>query len=212
MKIRLDSGLGALTDIIYRRQTPNHDPLTLIREWFGALRPLLPFSSGIFMPIDPVSGALRQGHTHDCDQHDMRDYLAHYQTLDPYVIWQSALRNPDTVVRLSDVTDIGTTARGEYGEFMRRVPYFHALAVVPQLNGIPLGVFAAHRVRRQRDFDAHEMALFQWFVGHAAKAIDDLTLQRQRDLQRPPGSPGDVPRREYPGARCSGVADSRIAV
>lgn len=136
------------------------------------------------MPIDPVGGALCPGYTHDCDQHDMRDYLTHYQPLDPYVIWQPALKNPDTVVRLSDVTDIGRTVRGEFGEFMNRIPCFHALAVVPRLNGAPLGAFSVHRPRRQRDFEPREMALFQWFVGHAATAIDYLTL-KQRDQQRP---------------------------
>ncbi len=182
---RLDSGLCALIDIIYRRQTPNRDPLALMPEWFDALRRLLPFSSGVFMPIDPVGGALCQGYTHDCDQHDMRDYLTHYQILDPYVIWQPALNNPDAVVRLSDVTDIGRTVRGEFGQFMNRIPYFHALAVIPQLNGVPLGAFSVHRQRRQRDFDPREMALFQWFVGHATTAIDYLSLRRQRDDQRP---------------------------
>ncbi|MEF8734079.1 MAG: hypothetical protein V5B40_19835 [Candidatus Accumulibacter meliphilus] len=182
---RLDSSLRALVDTIYSRHQPIRDPLTLLPQWFDALRQLLPFSSAVFMPIDPVGGALCQGYTHDCDPHEMRDYLAHYQTLDPYVIWQPALQNPDTVVRLSDVTDIGRTVRGEFGEFMNRVPYFHALAVIPQLNGVPLGVFSVHRQRRQRDFDQREMLLFQWFVGHAATAIDYLSLQRQRDQQRP---------------------------
>lgn len=178
---KLDSDLFALIDVIYKRQPPLHDPLALMPEWFDALRPLLPFSSGVFIPIDPVGGGLCPGYAHDCDLRDMRDYLAHYQTLDPYVIWQPALKNPDTVVRLSDVTDIGRTVRGEFGEFMNRIPYFHALAVVPQLSGVPLGAFSVHRRRRQRDFDAREMALFQWFVGHAATAIDYLTLQSQRD-------------------------------
>ncbi|WP_300319774.1 helix-turn-helix transcriptional regulator [Accumulibacter sp.] len=182
---RLDSGRCALLDIIYNRQTQDRDPLALMPAWFEGLRRLLPFSSGVFMPIDPVGGALCQGYTHDCNQQDMRDYLDNYQTLDPYVIWQPALKKPDTVVRLSDVTDIGTTFRGEFGEFMNRIPYFHALAVIPQLNGIPVGAFSVHRRRRQRDFDPREMALFQWFVGHAATAIDYLTLQHQRDQQRP---------------------------
>ena len=185
-KDKLDSGLYSLIDTIYNRHEPTSDPLTLMPRWFDALRRLLPFSSGVFMPIDPVGGALCAGHTHDCDQHDMRDYLAHYQTLDPYVIWQPALNNPDTVVRLSDVTDIGATVRGEFGDFMNRIPYFHALAVIPQLNGIPLGAFSVHRRRRQHDFDAREMALFQWFVGHAATAIDYLSLKRQSDQQRTP--------------------------
>ncbi|HRF03404.1 hypothetical protein [Accumulibacter sp.] len=178
------SSLFALIDIIYNRQPPVHDPLALMPEWFDALRPLLSFSSGVFIPIDPVGGRLCPGYAHDCDRHAMGDYLAHYQTLDPYVIWQPALRNPDTVVRLSDVTDIGRTVRGEFGEFMNRLPYFHALAVIPHLSGLPLGAFAVHRRRRQRDFDAREMALFQWFVGHTATAIDYLTLQRQRDQRR----------------------------
>lgn len=95
---RLDNGLCALIDIIYRRHTPNHDPLALMPEWFDALRQLVPSSSAVFMPIDPIGGALCQGYTHDCDQDDMRNYLAHYQARDPYVIWQPALKNPDSVV------------------------------------------------------------------------------------------------------------------
>lgn len=181
---KLDSGLCALIDIIYRRQTLSHDPLAVMPEWFDALRRLLPFSSGVFMPIDPVDGAFRQGYTHDCDQQGMRDYLEHYQTLDPYVIWQPALTNPDTVVRLSDVTDIARTVRGEFGDFMTRIPYFHALAVVPQLNGVPLGAFSVHRQRRQRDFNPCEMALFQWFVGHAATSMEHRSLQRHHAQKR----------------------------
>lgn len=115
---RLDGALYALVDIIHKRQPPNQDPQALLPEWFEALRRLFPFSSGVFMTIDPVGGTICQGSTHDCDQHDMRDYLTHYPPLDPTVIRKPALKNPGTVVRLSDVTDIGRTVRGGFGEFM----------------------------------------------------------------------------------------------
>jgi GAF domain-containing protein len=182
---RRDNRLRALIDTIFRRQAPNHDPLALMPEWFDALRPLLPFSSGVFIPIDPVGGGLWQAYPHDCDQHDKRDDWAHCQPLDLYLIWQPALRNPDTVVRLSDVAASGQTVRDEFGECISRTPYVHALAVIPRLSGVPLGAFALHRQRRMRDFNPHEMLLFQWFAGHAATAIDYLALQRQR-VQRQP--------------------------
>lgn len=187
---RRDSRLCTLIDTIYRRQAPNHDPLALMPEWFDALRPVLPFSSGVFIPIDPVGGGLWPAFPHDCDQRAKCDDLVHYQKMDPYLIWQPALRNPDTVVRLSDVANIDRTMHGESGdsgksgESISRTPYVHALAVIPQPGGVPLGAFAVHRQRRMRDFNPHEMLLFQWFAGHAATAIDYLTLQRQREQRQ----------------------------
>jgi len=184
---RRDSRLCTLIDTIYRRQAPNHDPLALMPEWFHALRPVLPFSSGVFIPIDPVGGRLWSAFPHDCDQRAKCDDLGHYQKMDPCLIWQPALRNPDTVVRLSYVANIDRTMHGESGEFgkfgesISRTPHIHALAVIPQLGDVPLGAFAVHRHRRMRDFNPHEMLLFQWFAGHAATAIDYLTLQRQRE-------------------------------
>lgn len=55
---------------------------------------------------------------------------------------------------------------------MRRVPYFHALAMVPFLRGTPLGVFSIHRRRNEPDFDAADKQCFRWFVTHLANSID----------------------------------------
>ncbi len=176
---RIDSAIRTLVDLIYQQQTPLADPLALLPQWFEALRGLFGFSSAVFVPIDPVGGALSPGHRDDAPRHDSGQAAGRCLALDPWVLLAPALKNPNTVVRLSEVAELTTTARGEGNESLQRVPYFHALAMVPLLHGVPLGMFAVHRLRRQHDFDPHEGALFEWFVSHAATGIEYLTL-RQR--------------------------------
>ena len=59
------------------------------------------------------------------------EYLEHFQVLDPYVIRGPGLKSPNQAIRFSDVADIATVWKGEFGSFMQRVPYYHALVVDP---------------------------------------------------------------------------------
>lgn len=187
----IDSDLQCLIDLIYSRPERHQDPAALMPQCFDALRRLFPFSSGVYLPIDPVGGTLCQGHGHQLhhgDQDDTRDCLTRCQPLAPEVLLQPALKNPDTVVRISDTdqgTDIGRTACGTLGECRYRVPGFHSLAMIPLLRGAPLGIFSVHRGPWQRDFDRPEMALFQWFVHHAATGIDYLNLRQRLEQPHP---------------------------
>lgn len=186
---RLDSAMRTVLEVIHSRHNSTDDPVALIPRWLDAFHPVLPFCSSVFMPIDPTSGKFGHGLVHDCSEREqgMCDYLANYQRMDPYAILQPALANPGMAIRLSDRAEGSPTLRGEFGRVRNRSTNVHALAVVPQLRGVPLGAFSIHRrrVRWPRNFNAREMQLFQWFVGHAAVAIDYLTLQRRLNSGKP---------------------------
>lgn len=170
--------LQGLVDRIYGiEQTA--DDCAFMAPLFEALRPLLSFSTAVYLPIDPGDWMMRAGHAHDCEPQVACDYLAHYQAFDPYVIYAPCLRNPGTAIRFSDVADISRVARGEYGPLMRKTPFYHALAVVPFIRGMPFAVFSVHRRRRDRDFDEPQRQIFQWFSNHVAMGIDYRLLQRR---------------------------------
>jgi DNA-binding CsgD family transcriptional regulator len=108
------------------------------------------------------------------------EYLEHFQVLDPYVIRGPGLKSPNQAIRFSDVADIATVWKGEFGSFMQRVPYYHALALVPLIKGVPLGVFSIHRRRNQRDFDSVEQERFRAYFQHVAKGIEYRRLCIER--------------------------------
>jgi len=161
-------------DLIYAEEDPS------MAAVFEALRARLSFSSGVFMPIDPVGHQLGMGHVHHAPLELHKEYLEHFQALDPYVIHGPALKSPSQAIRFSDVDDIATVWKGEFGSFMHRVPYFHALGLVPLIRGVPLGVFSIHRRRNQRDFDSVEQERFRAYFLHVAKGMNYRRLCAER--------------------------------
>jgi DNA-binding CsgD family transcriptional regulator len=179
-----DRAARSLLDLIHGGPHTD-DPHAVVPAAFEALRGLIGFSSGVHMPIEPQGWSLRAGHAHDSDASLVPDYLRHFAKLDPYVIHAPCLRRPNEVVAFSEVTDASRTENGEFGDFMRRVPYFHALAMVPFLRGAPLGVFSIHRRRNEPDFDAADKECFRWFVTHLANSIDYRRLAGATQNRQP---------------------------
>lgn len=155
--------------------------LDIVAPFFEHLRKVVDFSTAVFFGIDPSTWLLEEGHAHDMDPPLMLQYLQHYKHLDPFLHYMPCLRRPNEVVRFSDIADVGRIAQGEFGEFMGRVPYFHALALAPVIRGVPLGVFSIQRRAREHDFDGDEQELFRRFMRHVATAIDYRRLVARFD-------------------------------
>ena len=166
-----------LVDEIYAiKNGASHDRAGTLLD---GLHRVLEFSSGVTIRIDPASWTLQPGHTHRMHETTVRDYLAHYSALDPYVTDLPCLKQPDTVVRWSDFANLRQLARGEFGHFMRDVNYFHCLAIVPFSSALPLGVYSIHRTAGQRDFSESDMRRFAWFIRHLKNAEQLRALQSQ---------------------------------
>jgi DNA-binding CsgD family transcriptional regulator len=161
-----------ILDVIYAAA----DDDEMMHAVFMALRHLMVFPSGIFMPVDPDTLELRQGLCFDCAAADMAIYLSHYAPLDPYVLRQPSLVLLNQTMRLSDVAGAGELERSEFCEFMQRVPYYHALGILTGLAEQPVGVFSVHRQRHQRDFSDAERAIIDHIGPHLARAS---VLRRQ---------------------------------
>jgi DNA-binding CsgD family transcriptional regulator len=166
---------GQLLDMIERIYAAVNDA-EMVREAFKALRDWMPFPSGVFMPVDPDTLQLQAGLCFDCNAADMDTYLAHYAPLDPYVLRQPSPVLLNQTVRLSDVMSASELGRSEFGEFMQRVPYHHALGILTAVAGQPVAVFCVHRQRHERDFSEGESAIIDCIGPHLARAI---TLRRQ---------------------------------
>lgn len=148
------------------------DPLGVLDPLFAALIRQFSFASGLFVRFDPADWTISVPYTHNIDEALMQAYAEHYYLLDPYRVHLANLKRPDEVVRMSDFVDVGQLSQTEFGDAMRLLDYYHAMAMVPFIRGVPLGGVAVHRPRRQRDFDEKERALFRWYVSHAARAMD----------------------------------------
>jgi GAF domain-containing protein len=166
---------GQLLDMIERIYAAVNDA-EMVRGAFKALRDWMPFPSGVFMPVDPDTLQLQAGLCFDCNASDMDTYLAHYAPLDPYVLRQPSPVLLNQTVRLSDVMSASELGRSEFGEFMQRVPYHHALGILTAVAGQPVAVFCVHRQRHERDFSEGESAIIDCIGPHLARAI---TLRRQ---------------------------------
>ena len=148
----------------------------MVRSVFTALRELMSFASGVFMPVNPETLELQPGLCFDCSAADMETYLAHYAPLDPFVQQQPGPALLNRTMRFSDVITTGDVGRSEFSTFLRQVPYHHALGILTGLAQQPVAVFSVHRQRHERDFSADEQALLDCVGPHLARAIH---LRRQ---------------------------------
>lgn len=148
------------------------DSLGVLGPLFAALRKQLSLSSGLFIRIDPSDWRVTVPYAYEIAPDVMRGYMEHYYRLDPFSAQLTNLKRPNEVVLLSDIVDVEHLIRGEFGEGMRLAGFFHAMAIVPFVRGVPLGAVAVHRPRHYPDFGPNERALFRWFVSHAARVMD----------------------------------------
>lgn len=143
---------------------------SLLAPRFEQLRRVVSFSSAVTMSLNLATFSLQRGHDHDLDPSCTTDYLAHYFTLDPYVLDTPCLRRMNCAVRWSDFTSLSNLRRGEFGQFMRQANYHHCLAMVPRLRGLPYGVFSLHRTLAMPDFTHRDLDIFSWYVQHVVAA------------------------------------------
>ncbi len=148
----------------------------VVRSVFTALRELMSFQSGVFMPVNPDTLELEQGLCFDCSAADMETYLAHYAPLDPFVLRQPGPTVLNQTMLFSDVITSSELGRSEFSEFMRKVPYHHALGILTGLAKQPVAVFSVHRQCHERDFCADDQAILDCIGPHMARAI---TLRHQ---------------------------------
>lgn len=156
-----------IIDLVYA----NMDRDQMLAALFAELRKLFAFSSGVLLPIDPLTLEQQGTFSFDCSSENTERYLQHYAALDPY-----ACRPPHTVplnrtVRFSDVASHRQIDCSEFADFMVRIPYRHALAAVVSMDGQPLAAFSVHRRKEQRDFGSREIALFDRIAPHLGRAL-----------------------------------------
>lgn len=149
----------------------------MLAALFAKLRDLLPFSSGVLLPIDPCLLELQGAVCFDCPPENTTAYLEHYAAFDPYV-----RRDPGEIIlnqtaRLSDVARNRELDESEFSDFLVKVPYRQALAAVVGFNGQPLAAFSVHRLKDQVDFSRDEMAVLDCIAPHLGRA---LALRRWR--------------------------------
>jgi len=143
----------------------------MVHSVFRALRELIAFPSGVFMPVNPDTLELQQGLCFDCSAADMETYLAHYAPLDPFVLRQPSPAVLNQTMLFSDVITTSELGRSEFSEFMRQVPYHHALGILTGLAQQPVAVFSMHRQRHERDFCSADQAILNCIGPHLARAI-----------------------------------------
>ncbi len=161
----------SLVDLIYTEEVD--DPCALLREVFRLYRRVSNFSSAVFLPVDAATGALRPGASVDHDPELIAEYLEHYLLLDPYMINGPT---PATMNRVFVFTEVAAGVpdfRGSgFPDFMRKLPYADALAVLVATSARPLGVVSVHRKAHMAAFSDRDIHDFGWLTRHLAKGLD----------------------------------------
>lgn len=147
------------------------DEQTMINDVFAEMRKLVSFSSGVCMPVNPLTMELQAGPCFDCFPADMARYLAHYAAMDPFVLRPPGPTLFNRNLLLSDVISPSELARSEYSEFLRRVPYQHAMGMLAGHGERPVAAISVHRMRHEKDFGKEEKAIFEYMVPHLARAM-----------------------------------------
>lgn len=143
----------------------------MLSALFSELRGLLRFSSGVLLPIDPRSFEMLGVHCFDCAAENTAPYFEHYAAFDPYVRREPGALIVKQTVRLSDLVKLRDVDHCEFADFMRLVPYRHALAAVVGFDGQPLAAFSVHRRREARDFGDDDMAVLDQIAPHLGRAL-----------------------------------------
>lgn len=191
---RAERHLRSFIDEVYG-EAAGVDPLGVLAPLFAALKKQFSFASGLFVRFDPSDWTIAVPYTHEIDAALMEAYAEHYYLLDPYRVHLTNLQRPNEVIRMSDFVDVERVMQGEFGEAMRMLDYFHAMAMVPFVRGVPMGAVAVHRPRRQADFGEKERRLFRWFVSHATRAMDYRHLVARLRQPDPATMVVDLPER-----------------
>lgn len=148
----------------------------MMGDVFNGLRELIPFSSAVFMPVLSETLELQPGMCFDCSSADMDLYLTHYAPLDPFVLRRPSPALLNQTIRFSDVVTCNELGRSEFSDFLRRVPYHHALATLMGLAEQPVAILSLHRQARERDFRPGDQEVLDRVAPHLARAI---TLRHQ---------------------------------
>ncbi len=171
---RFRSREARLLDIIETAYTVSNEA-DMVCAVFAALHELIPFASGVFMPVDPDTLQLRSGISFNCDPARMATYLAHYAALDPFVLRRPSPTLLNQTVLLSDVISSTELESSAFGSFMREVPYSHAAATIIAVEEQPVAAFSVHRQHHDKDFSAKDCAIVDQIGPHLARAV---TLRR----------------------------------
>lgn len=163
----LEARLLDIIEMVY--SVANEDDM--VGAVFVALRELMPFSSGVFMPVNADTLELQAGTYFNCEPGGMAVYLAQYAALDPFVLRgpRPALLNQS--VLLSEIISASELERSEFNSFMREVPYSRAAAIIVAVEAQPVGLFSVHRQHRDTEFSARERAMIDRIGRHLARAI-----------------------------------------
>ena len=155
------------------------------------LAKMVPFESGVVMPIHPYTWQLQPGCVHNCSDASMAAYLQHYQHVDPFVARFAGRGAPPAVfnwtVRLSDVVSAKALGRSEFGEFMRMVPFGHALGTLCGFHGRPVAFWGLCRTSSQPDFRREDLMLIRTVASHFARRFYLRDLEQRADRAMPCG-------------------------
>jgi DNA-binding CsgD family transcriptional regulator len=152
------------------------DDCEMSRAVFVAMRELMSFASGVFLPVGSDTLELQPGFCFECSPADMGTYLAHYAPLDPFVLRRPGPALLNQTVRLSDVITSGELGRSEFSEFLHLVPYQFSLGILTGLAQQPMAAFGVHRQHHENDFGPDDQAVLDCVGPHLARAI---ALRRQ---------------------------------
>lgn len=163
----LEGALLGMIDLAYSAA----DDREMIHVVFEALRAVVPFSSGVFMPVRQATMELQAGFCLDCDMADMAQYLAYYALMDPFVRRAPGPMRLNQNLLLSEVISPGELDRSEFSDFLHKVPYCHAMGMLTGAAQRAVAAVSVHRQKRERDFTAEEKAVFERIGPHLARAV-----------------------------------------
>ncbi|MEF8698634.1 MAG: helix-turn-helix transcriptional regulator [Candidatus Accumulibacter sp. UW25] len=147
------------------------DDVEMMHGVFELLRKVFPFRSGVFMPVNPATMELQSGLCFDCGMAEMAIYLEHYAPLDPFVLRQPGPAVVNQNRLLSEVVTAGELGRSEFSDFLRQVPYRHAMGMLTGVAQQAVAAVSVHRQAHERDFSREEKAVLDCIGPHLARAV-----------------------------------------
>ena len=154
----------------------------MIRTIFEKLQGVVPFSSAVFIPLDPRTADFQvQGHVaFHTSSKPVLLFARYFAPLNPMVISKVHVQKINTAARITDYISPARLQDTEYGrDFQPLTPLFYEMGISLGSQGDPVGVMGLHRKKQDRDFTKCEMEILTLLAPHLSRAI------RRQDLLEP---------------------------
>ncbi len=158
-----------------------------LNPFLSALRKLIPFVSGVLMPVSPDSWQLQRGWFRGCTAGNLERYLEQDYRFDPLIAAGPGNWSLNDVIHWPELLADNSMPWSIFNGRFVREPVDHALSALCGYRGHPTVLFRLFRTAREPAFGAGDVTLMASLARHLGRAVHLRQLLDRPELALPRG-------------------------